>query len=213
MNRCKDGLYSATTLVLKDTGSEASVPRHELKDTVPLLRYDSFCARNLFMSIHMHALKTTCPARRMLDISHFSLFCYSPHAVPQVVKLQVKCCRGRLLGGRMAAPTSANERPFRASFPASFRRSRAASAPISASRGCCGPGPDPHARSLLRSLHARDPFHTGNTSSVRGWKGQGGASVGRGRRGALNLGNIRRFRCSLVLAARRASMPIGEWKL
>ena len=43
---------------------------------------------------------------------------------------------------RMAAPTSARERPFRTSCLACFRRSRAASAPISASGRPCGAAPD-----------------------------------------------------------------------
>ena len=43
---------------------------------------------------------------------------------------------------KKAAPTSAMERPFRTSFPACFRRSRAASAPMSASGRTCGAAPD-----------------------------------------------------------------------
>ena len=43
---------------------------------------------------------------------------------------------------KKAAPTSARERPFRTSFPACFRRSRAASAPMSASGRPCGAAPD-----------------------------------------------------------------------
>jgi hypothetical protein len=63
-DRCEDELYSATTLVLKGTGSVDSVPRHELRGTVRLLRDDGFCTRNLFYAygyilfIGIHAL---CP--------------------------------------------------------------------------------------------------------------------------------------------------------
>ena len=70
--------------------------------------------------------------------SHSEVFFHNESCTPSVCTPRAHARRN----SKKAAPTSARERPFRTSFPACFRRSRAAPALISASGHPCGAAPD-----------------------------------------------------------------------
>jgi hypothetical protein len=86
--RCEDALYSATTLVLRASGR--STRCQGTSSGARCRFYVMIVSAREICFMRMDALKSTCPPLRMLNISHFSLSCCSPHAVPQAAKLQLK---------------------------------------------------------------------------------------------------------------------------